>query len=397
MSTGSGSPTLERPRRSVPAAPPAAAGRLPEARAATGRGGFVLLAGLLVVLNLVGLVMVLSASTVLSLSQYHSPWHYFARQLVWLVLGTVAFLVALRVDRRWWRRFAKPAIVAAVLMLLAVLVPHVGRSAGGASRWLGTGSVNVQPSELAKLALILFAADVLDRRSDRGDLGDWKYQMMPVLAVMVILGALVMKQPDMGSTMVLCFIAVVMLFTAGLPTRSLATIGVVGVASGMLMAVAAPYRWARLTSFVHPFKHASNTAYQSVQGLLALGAGGVSGDGIGASIASWGYLPNAQTDFIFAIIGEETGLIGTLLVSGLFLALGLVGVRIACGARDRFSGLLAAGITAWLVGQAVINIGAVVGLLPVTGVPLPYVSYGGTSLVIALFGAGMLGNVARNP
>ncbi|MDA8284416.1 MAG: putative lipid II flippase FtsW, partial [Actinomycetota bacterium] len=362
-----------------------------------GRGTFTLLVLLLFVLNLVGLVMVLSASSVVSIHQYGSPWHYFERQVLWLLLGCIAFFVALRTDRRWWRRLARPAMVISVLLLFAVLVPHVGRSASGASRWLGTSSFQIQPSELAKLALILFAADVLDRRAARGERGDWRYQMGPVLAVTLLLAALVLAQPDMGTTVVIVLIALAMLCTAGMPGRPLAALLAFGAVGGGLMAVAAPYRWRRLTAFLHPFRNASNTGFQSVQGLLALGAGRLTGDGIGSSLASWGYLPNAPTDFIFAVIGEETGLVGTLLMSGLFLALAVVGVRIACGARDRFSGLMAAGVTAWLIGQAVINIGAVVGLLPVTGVPLPFVSFGGSSLVLTLFAAGLLGNIARQP
>jgi cell division protein FtsW len=409
--TRDGGPRTQVREREGRAATPGAAGA-PRPAARTGAGAaaarragsthasqstFYLLAVLLVVLNLTGLVMVLSASSVLSISQYGSPWHYFERQLLWLFVGAGAFVVALRVDRRRWRRFATPCIVISLLMLVAVLVPHVGVSAAGASRWLGTSSLQIQPSELAKLALILFAADILDRRAERGEGGDWRYQMVPVIAVFVFLALLVLKQPDMGTTMVLALITLAMLFTAGIPAKPLVGMIAAGAGGSLLLAVAAPYRWQRMTSFLHPFKDASNTGFQSVQGLLALADGKLAGDGIGASIASWGYLPNAQTDFIFAIIGEETGLVGTLMLTGLFFAFGLVGVRIACGARDRFSGLLAAGITAWIVGQAIINMGAVVGLLPVTGVPLPFVSFGGSSLVIALFGAGILGNIARRP
>jgi cell division protein FtsW (lipid II flippase) len=195
---------------------------------------------------------------------------------------------------------------------------------------------------------------------------------------------------------VLVVIAVAMLFTAGLPARTLTGMGAVGGLLLLLMAKAAPYRWRRMTSFLHPLKDAQNTGYQAAQGLFALSQGHFLGDGIGSSIASYGYLPNAQTDYIFAIIGEETGMVGGFFISGLFLTLMLVGVRVACRAPSRFAALTAAGITSWLVGQAIINIGAVVGLLPVTGVPLPFVSFGGSALVIALFGAGILANIAKS-
>lgn len=365
--------------------------------AGSGRGALPALLLILAVLALTGLVMVMSSSAVLSLQQYGTPWHELERQALWLAIGTVGFFVALRTDRRSWRRFARPGMVVAVVMLLAVLVPHVGVRVGGASRWLGTSSLRVQPSELAKLALVFFAADTLDRRADQGARRGWRYQMGPVLAMVGILATLVMAQPDMGTTTVLVVIALAMVGTAGLPAKPFAAILATGGVLGMLMAVVAPYRWRRLTAFVHPFRHASGSGFQSVQGLIALGSGRLVGKGIGSSLASWGYLPNASTDFIFAIVGEETGLIGALLLAGLYLVLGVVGVRIACGARDRFSGYLAAGITAWLVGQALINIGAVVGLLPVTGVPLPFVSFGGSSLVVELFAAGVLANIARRP
>ncbi|HVA75688.1 MAG TPA: putative lipid II flippase FtsW [Acidimicrobiales bacterium] len=347
---------------------------------------------MLAVLCLTGVVMVLSASSILSLHQYGSPWHFFLREIMWLTVGIAGFAVAVRVDHQAWRRLAPGAMYVSIGLLFAVLVPGIGVRASGAARWLGTSSLQIQPSEMAKLALVVFAADILDRRSRKGD---WKYQAVPVLAVLGLLVLLVMAQPDMGTTMVLVCIVLAMLFTAGVPAAVMAALMGFIASCGLLLAVAAPYRWRRMTSFINPFKDASNTGYQSVQGLLALSHGHVLGDGLGSSIASYGYLPNAQTDFIFAVLGEETGLLGGLVLSGLFVLLGVVGVRLACNARTRYAALLAAGITAWIVGQAVINIGAVVGLLPVTGVPLPFVSFGGSSLVINLFAMGVLANIAR--
>jgi cell division protein FtsW len=368
-------------------------GRRPAHRSASTKGGsYWVLLMLVVILCLIGVVMVLSASSIVSLSSYGSPWHFFLRQWIWLIIGSGGFAVAAKVDHERWRKPSRVFMYGTVFLLLAVLVPGVGVRAYGASRWLGNSSVQLQPSELAKLALILFAADVLDRRSGRGG---WRYQAGPVLAVLVVLVALVMAQPDMGTTMVLVVIAVGMLFTAGLPARTLAGMGGVGGFLLFLMAKAAPYRWRRMTSFLHPLKDAQNTGYQAAQGLYALSQGHLLGDGIGSSIASYGYLPNAQTDYIFAIIGEETGMAGGFFISGMFLTLMLVGVRVACRAPSRFAALTAAGITSWLVGQAIINIGAVVGLLPVTGVPLPFVSFGGSALVIALVGAGILANIAK--
>lgn len=365
----------------------------PTHRAAAAKGGtFWVLVILVAILCLIGLVMVLSASSIVSLHQYGSPWHFFGRQLVWLGVGTAGFLLALRVDHLRWRRLAPVAMYGSIGLLVAVLVPGIGVTASGASRWLGTSMLQVQPSELAKLALVLFAADILDRRAGARD---WRYQMIPVIAVLAALVLLVMAQPDMGTTMVLAGIGLAMMVTAGIPAKPLAGLLASGIGAAGFFAIVAPYRWRRLTSFMHPLKDASDTGYQSVQALLALSHGHVLGEGLGASIASYGYLPNAQTDFIFAVIGEETGLLGGLVLTGLFLALALIGTRITCRAPSRYAALVAAGITAWLVGQAVINIGAVVGLLPVTGVPLPFVSFGGSSLVIAMFGVGMLANIAK--
>jgi len=354
----------------------------------------VLLATLVTVLNLVGLVMVLSSSTVQSIRTFGSPWHYFIREVLWMVIGVAVFAVAYRVDYHRWRRFARIAMGVTVVMLMAVLVPGIGVSVSGASRWIGTSSVQIQPSELAKVALIFFAADVLDRRADHGR---WRYRMGPVLVVLVLLVVLVMKQPDMGTSMILAVIAFAILFAAGSPLRTLCGFLGVAIAGSLVLAVAAPYRWARMTSFLHPTRDTSSTGYQFVQGLVSMGSGGLLGTGLGSSISSWGYLPNQQTDFIFAVIAEETGLVGSLFVVGLFIALTLVGVRVACRAADRFGALVAAGVTAWLAVQALINIGAVVGLLPVTGVPLPFISYGGSSLVFSLFAVGVLANVASGP
>jgi cell division protein FtsW len=351
-----------------------------------------LLVAILVILNLVGLVMVLSASSILSIKTYGSPWHFFERQVIWVAIGTVVFVLVSRIEPSRFRRFARPALVVTVLLLLAVLAPGLGRSAGGASRWLGTSSVQIQPSEIAKLALILFAADVLDRRLGERD---WRYAMVPVLAAAGIIAALVFKQPDMGTTMVLGAICLGMLITAGLPRKPFLVIMGLAVVGGAIASVAAPYRWARITSFLHPLSNRSDTGYQAANGLAGLSHGGLFGTGIGDSIATWGYLPNAQTDFIFAVIGEETGLVGAVAVTALFAALAVVGVRLACRTRSRFDALIVAGVTTWVVGQAILNIGAVIGILPVTGVPLPFVSFGGTSLVLTMFGVGMVANIAR--
>lgn len=351
---------------------------------------YLMLVSVVGALCVAGLVMVLSASAVSSLRMFGTPWSYFERQGLYLVAGAVAFVVAHRVSMQRWRRLARPLFVVATAALLAVLV--AGRSAGGAARWLGSGSLQFQPSELAKLALVLFAADVLARREGKRD---WMYRCTPVLVAMVAFVLLIMKQPDMGTAVVICCIGAAILFSAGMPARAMVGLGAAGALAGTVFATTASYRAARLTSFLDPFAHASSTGYQSVQGLIALGAGHWTGTGIGQSLASWGYLPNQYTDFIFAVIGQEAGFAGSLVMLGLFALLCVVGMRVSWSAETTFEALVAAGATAWLASQAVINIGAVAGVLPVTGVPLPFVSYGGTSLVIVLFATGLVANIAR--
>ncbi|HTW10914.1 MAG TPA: putative peptidoglycan glycosyltransferase FtsW [Acidimicrobiales bacterium] len=353
------------------------------------RSSYLFFTALVAVLCAAGLVMVLSASSVASLSSMGTPWWFFEHQGIYLCIGAIAFFVAQGVRVSTWQQLARPLMFLSLAALVAVLA--VGRSAGGASRWLGAGSFQFQPSELAKLALVMFAADVLARREGKRD---WVYRAGPVVIVLVIFAGLIMKQPDMGTAVVMCCIGAAILFAGGMPLTPLLGLGA-GAAVLGAVAGSAGYRAARLTSFVDPFAHARTSGYQSAQALIALGAGHWTGAGLGQSLASWGYLPNQYTDFIFAVIGQETGFAGSVVMLALFAAIGVIGTRVAWRAATTFESLLAAGITAWLVSQAIINIGAVADVLPVTGVPLPFVSYGGTSLIIVLFAAGLLANVAR--
>lgn len=353
---------------------------------------FVLLLTLVTVLIVIGLIMVLSASSVESLRQYGSSWAIFERQVLWVILGVVALVLAARIDYRRWRRFATPLLVVCLLLLLAVLVPRLGVSSGGSSRWLGVGSLRMQPSELAKLGLVIFGADLLTRRANQ--MRSWKATIRPLLLIVGLACLLVIKQPDLGTALILICIVMGLLFAAGTSFAAIGTLLGVSATAAVLVALAEPYRRARLFSFFDPWAHASGSGYQVVQSLVGLGSGHMLGVGLGSSAAKWGFLPNAYTDFIFSVLGEELGLVGALLVVALFIALAVVGIRIAVRSSDRFGGLLAAGVTTWIVVQAVINIGGVAGMLPVTGVPLPFISFGGSSLVIMMAAVGMLLNVA---
>jgi cell division protein FtsW len=355
--------------------------------------GYYALLATIVVLNLVGLVMVLSSSSVEALANYGSSWLFFKRQLTWTSLGLIGLAVTSRIDYRTLRRYVGPMLVISAGLLLLVLVPGVGVNVNGSTRWLGVGAMRFQPSELAKLALLLYGADLLTRRA--ASVGDWRAVLRPVGLVFCFFGGLVMLQPDMGTTITMAILTGTILFVGGIRMRHMAAVLGSGFAAGSFLAVVEPYRRARLMSFIDPFDHYKEGGYQVAQSLIALGSGGWTGVGLGAGRAKWMFLPNAHTDFIFAIIGEELGLVGCALVLVLFGALAVLGVRTTLRAPDRFGALLAAGITGWIVGQAIINVGAVTGALPVTGVPLPFVSFGGSALLFTMCASGVLLNVAR--
>jgi cell division protein FtsW len=321
------------------------------------------------ILNLLGLVMVLSASSYSSLEDHGSPWYQFGRQSIWLLLG-----------------------LASVLMVL-VLVPGVGIEANGARRWVGAGQLAVQPAELAKLAMILFAANLLAKRADK--VHDWRLTLQPVILVLGAFAVLLMAQPNLGTAMILAAIVLTMLFVAGVQGKPLAVVGGALAAGAAAFAFLEPFRFRRLMAFRDPWADPLVNGYQTIQSQVGLANGGLLGTGLGEGRAKWGFLPEAHTDFIFAIIGEELGLLGALTVVALFVALALLGVRTALRAPDRFGMLLAAGVTSWVLVQAFVNIGATVGALPITGVPLPFVSSGGSSLLFTMAATGLLLNVAR--
>jgi len=344
-------------------------------------------------LCLLGLPIVLSASAPAAIMSGTSPWSYEIRQCMYMSIGIVAAVLASRIPSRFLRklRFALPLV--ALALLIVVFVPGIGQFSGGSSRWVGVGPIQIQPSELMKLAIVVFAADLLARRYKRAD--HWHAVVRPLLSFMVLAAILIIKQPDLGTAIVLGCITFSMLFAAGVRLPTLASSGVSVLAVGSFLALSATYRRDRLLSFVNPFAHASTTGYQVVQSLATLGLGGMTGSGVGASVTPWGYLPNAHTDFVFAVIAGNLGLVGALIVLAGFGAFGWAGFRIAAREKDPFARFVAIGITCWVLAQAVINIGGVVDALPVTGIPLPFISYGGSSLVLVLVAAGLLFGIAR--
>ena len=344
-------------------------------------------------LCVIGLVMVGSASSVVSISYYGSTWAILLRECLWMVVGVGAFWFAAGRSTKSLGALAVVGIVGTIALLALVLAPGFGTSSFGASRWLGFGWLRIQPSELAKLALCLYAAHVIAKkeRVER----EWGRVLRPLAIVTLVAALLVLAQPDMGTAVVLLAIAFAVATAAGAPWRALScTIGVLILGCG-LAAIAMPYRRARLLSFLHPQTDPSGSGYQLLQSKIGFGSGGITGKGIGNSALPWGALPNPHTDFIFSIVGNELGLVGALAVLGLLVALVLLGLRVAAQADDRFSQLAAVGISAWLATETIVNIGAVTGVLPVTGIPLPFISFGGTSLVIDMAAVGVLVGIAR--
>ncbi|HEX7100307.1 MAG TPA: putative lipid II flippase FtsW [Acidimicrobiia bacterium] len=343
------------------------------------------------VLVVIGLGETMSASSTVGIDQAADRFYFFKRQLIGVGLGLVALVVASRVPYSFYRRVALPLFALTIVGLIAVLM--MGTEEGGARRWLVLGPVNFQPSELAKFAVIALLAALLERKAR--NLQTWGHLVVPVGFVVGTVAVLLMKQPDLGTTILIGLVAMAVLWVSPAPGHRVILMGLMGAIAAALLAVAADYRMDRIVGFLDPWSNASAEGYQLIQGYYALGDGGIFGVGLGASRARWFYLPNAHTDFIFAIIGEETGLIGAMTVIGLFGALAVAGWAVASRAPDLFGKMLATGITAWISFQALINIGGVLGVLPITGIALPFVSFGSTALVASMGALGVLVNISQ--
>ena len=358
---------------------------------------YYLVLGCSLLLLALGLVMVLSTSSAVALGSGAPPFGAFEKQLLGAGLGLPLMWIIAKFPPRLFRAFGYPLMGLSVLGLLLVLV-H-GTTVDGAERWInlpGMGGVQLQPSEFAKLAFVIWGADLLARKEKLGLLTDWRQLLIPLMPGAAILSMLVMLGNDLGTTFILLIIFLSLLWVIGTPARLLG--GMIGlmVFVMLVLIVVAPYRAERLTGFLSARQHSSSQGYQQLQGEYAVGSGGLFGVGLGAGRQKWGWVPNSTTDFIFAILGEELGLVGTLCVTFLYGGLAYGGLRIARRVQDPFMRLSAAATTMWIVLQALVNIGAVVGLLPITGVPLPLMSEGLSSLLVTMLALGMLMAFARH-
>jgi cell division protein FtsW len=357
---------------------------------------YYLIVGITILLLALGLVMVLSTASVTDLSFGLSPYSDFEKQLVGVCIGLPLMWVAARSSPRLFRAAAYPLLAVAIIGLCLVLIHGVGVTKNEATRWIALGPLQFQPSELAKLALAVWGADLLARKEKMGMLADWRHMLVPLLPGTGLLALLVMAGDDVGTTFVLLIVFLGLLWFAGAPGRVFSALLILMGMVLLLLVVTQSWRVRRITGLFDT----SNTNpvganQQAIQGRVALGDGGLFGVGLGASKIKWGWLPESTSDFIFAIIGEELGLVGTLCVTAMYGGLAFAGLRVARRAPDPFSRLCSAAITAWIVIQAVVNIGAVVGVIPITGVPLPLVSQGLSSVLVTMVALGMLMSFAR--
>ena len=356
---------------------------------------FYLVLGITTLLLALGLVMVLSTSSATGLMAGSSPWSGLQHQLFGVLIGLPCMWVAARCSPRRFRAAAYPLMFVSLLGLVVVLIVPPPAYAGGAARWIQFSGIQFQPSELAKFAFLLWGADLLARKEKLSQLDDWRQLLIPLLPGVALMALLVMMGDDLGTTFVLLIIFLALLWIIGTPGRLM--LGMLAMIALVLLmiVVVEPWRLRRLTGFLNPGGSPVGTNQQSIQGKWAVGSGGWFGVGLGASREKWGWVPESTTDFIFAILGEELGLVGTLCVTFLYGGLAYAGLRIARRVQDTFMRLAAGGATAWIVIQAVVNMGAVLGLVPITGVPLPLISEGLSSLLVTMVALGMLMSFAK--
>jgi len=350
--------------------------------------------GAAVILLSAGVVMVYSASAIVAADRFRDPYFFLKRQVFWALLGAGGLWLALRVDYRRLERFVLPTLIVAAVLLVVVLIPPIGQAINGTRRWIRLGPVSFQPAELAKLALVLYLAAFLARK--REALEDFRRGLLPPLLVSGVLAALVLLQPDLGNCVTLVALTFALLFLAGSPVRHLGWALAPAVPLVALAVWVAPYRIRRVTAFIDPWSDPRGSGFQIIQSWLAFGNGGLVGQGIGASRQKLFYLPEAHTDFIFAVVGEELGFLGAVAIVLLFTVLVWRGLRVGLRAPEPFGAYLALGITMLIATQTLVNLGVVTGLLPTKGLPLPFISFGGSALVMTMTSTGMLLNISQH-
>lgn len=357
--------------------------------------GFYIVGAVSVTLVLFGLVMVLSSSSIVSFHNGGSPWKFFSRQAFWAGFGLIGMLFAYRFPLGGLHAVARVLPIFGLGAMMLAFVPGLGVNVNGAQAWIRVADQTFQPSEFMKLFIVIYGADLLSRREK--EMGDLRRTFVPFLLVVGTGAGLAMVQSDIGSALVMSGIAIAVLFLAGAPLRPMVTIGAAVAGAGLLFIRQSPDKYSRFTSFLDIYGTRDNEGYQVYQAMISLANGGMTGTGIGAGSGKWGYVPLAHSDFIYSVLAEEMGFLGVLGLMTLFGALIYFGLQVALSCRSRFGMLLAGGISAWFLIQITVNIGGVTGMLPVTGLTLPFISFGGTSLIVSMVASGLLLNVARRP
>lgn len=346
------------------------------------------------ILALVGLVMVFSASAVVAGSRFHDPWYFLKRQLAWLGAGLLVMHLVSKIDYSLWKKLSVPLLFLTTVLLVLVLVPSFGSAAKGARRWLHVGPINIQPAELAKFVVVIYVAAYVSKKQDQ--LTQFARGLLPPLIILGVLSGLVLLEPDLGTVVVMGLVVVTLLFLAGARIKHLGLLSLCALPAVAVLIFGSSYRRQRLMTFLSPWKNASDSGFQITQSFLAFGSGGPFGVGLGEGKQKLFFLPEAHTDFVLALVGEELGLVGSVAIVLLFGLFVVKGFQIAGRARNPFGRHLAMGITMLVGMQALVNAGVVTGLLPTKGLTLPFVSYGGSSLVANLFGVGILLNISRD-
>ena len=342
-----------------------------------------------------GLVMIASAGIAYSQIRFDDAYFFFKRQLLFGILpGLIILYLTQKINYTFWKKISLPFFILSIALLTLVFIPGIGSKLYGASRWIQLGGFSFQPSEMLKLSLILYLAAWLESRGEK--IKDFFEGLTPFLIVLGLVSFLLIKQPNMGTLGVIIFVALIMFFISGSSLWHMFLMGMAGIAAFFILIKTESYRMNRFLVFLHPELDPRGIGYQINQALLAIGSGGMLGVGLGKSLQKFNYLPEPVGDSIFAIIGEELGLLGCSLILILLAIVALRGLRIVKLAPDRFSRLVATGLAAWIIVQAIVNIAAISGLMPLTGVPLPFISYGGTSLVFLLAGPGILLNISKH-
>lgn len=351
------------------------------------------LAFILIILLCTGVIMIFSSSGIYALQEMGDTCYFLNRHLLFLLIGLIAGLGMMSFDYRILRNYAKPLLIVSLVLLVLVLIPEIGKSSYGARRWFKVGPIHFQPSELAKLAVMIYVADFLSRKKSR--VAQFGEGFLPLIMVLGAFGLLIVKQPDLGNSVLIACIVLIMMFIAGADLRHIGILGVLAAPLLYFLVAKVPYRLARIMAFLDPWQDSHGAGFQLTQSQIALGSGGLFGVGLGHSMQKLFFLPAAHTDFILSIIGEELGLAGTLFIVGLFAVFIWQGVRVVKRTTDPFGYFLGIGIMSMLGLQAVVNIGVSIGAFPTKGLPLPFISYGGSALIFHLMAVGLLFNISR--